>query len=63
MSDVQFEEDFSSKEGENGRPTSRLTKWVLKTGLVKSQKQANVVLVLIALIFFALSIYFFAGAL
>jgi hypothetical protein len=64
MSEMQFEEDFIEEKAEenSNAPTPRLVKWVLKTGIVKSEKKANVVLVIVALLFFALSIYFFVNA-
>ena len=63
MADVSFEEqDWQADRSEIERPPNAMIKWVLKTGIVKNPKQANYVLVGLAIVFFGLSIYFFVSA-
>lgn len=66
MNDVQFnpeDEQFSSGELHATPKESFLIKLVLKTGLVKNSTQANYVLVVIAIVFFATSIFLFKAEL
>lgn len=58
MSDVEFDEfkiDEMRRPENNG---SFITKLVIKTGLAKDQKSANVVMVIISIICIAVAIYF-----
>lgn len=42
-------------------PSSKMVGWVMKTGLVRDEKQANYVLVVIALLFFLATVWVVVG--
>ncbi len=53
---VEFpEEKFEGENNYTPNKTSTMVKWVMKTGLVKDEKQANIVLVGVAVLFFVVS--------
>ena len=64
MVDVDFEEQNwqVTRPGDERKSESKMAKLILKTGLLKDPKQATYVLIGIAILFFALSIYFFMSA-
>ncbi len=51
--------DFTDEKvsgGDSYTPkTSTMVRWILKTGIVKDEKQANIVLLVIAVIFFVIT--------
>jgi hypothetical protein len=54
MSDVEFPEEKYNQGAEFDAPKeSMMVKWVMKTGLVRDEKQANLVLLGLAVVFFA----------
>jgi hypothetical protein len=57
---VQFNE-FNYKKSGGGEKLTGTAKFLMKIsgGLIKGQKQANAVTLIITVVFFALSIYFF----
>ena len=65
MDDVQFEEEKRSNADEQAflvrekRPDSFLGGLILKTGIVKSEPAANLVLLVIACAFFAGAVYLY----
>ena len=58
MSDVVFEEYKIDEMRKPENSESFITKLVMKTGLVKDQKGANVVMVIISIVCIAVAIYF-----
>ncbi len=58
MSDVEFEEYKIDEMRKPENSESFITKLVMKTGLVKDQKGANVVMVIISIVCIAVAIYF-----
>lgn len=62
MANVEFPEEQYNRGTEFEAPkTPTMVKWVMKTGLVKDERQANIVLVGIAILFFALTWWVLAG--
>lgn len=65
MPDVQFNEDrpdlysFKSRSILGQATTPGMARWLIKTGLVKDERVAGLVLVIVMLSAFAASIYFF----
>ncbi len=58
MSDVEFEEYKIDEMRKPENSESFITKLVMKTGVVKDQKGANVVMVIISIVCIAVAIYF-----
>jgi len=59
MSNVEFPEEEALGNSTSGVPKSpTMVKWVMKTGLVRDEAQANYVLIGIAVIFFMLTFIF-----
>ncbi len=58
---VEFpEEKFEGEDNYTSKKTPTMVKWVMKTGLVKDKKQANIVLVGIAVLFFVITLVMMA---
>lgn len=64
MDNVEFT-DEKHKGGDlfEAPKTPTMVKWVMKTGLVKDERQANIVLVIIAALFFTITFYVFTSSL
>ncbi|MDA1334386.1 MAG: hypothetical protein O2794_00010 [bacterium] len=54
---VKFDEWKPRQEPQDSG--SKMAQWLLKKGMAKNQSQANIILIVAAVLFFALSIYFF----
>ena len=55
---VEFpEEKYGTGDTYTPTKTPTMVKWVMKTGVVKDEKQANIVLVGIAIVFFAITFF------
>ena len=61
MSDVQFEEEesYTPRFREYGGTNKGITGFLLKKGIVTSEKQANTLLLITAIIIFCISIFIF----
>ena len=66
MTDVEFVEERRSNDEEQAflvreqRPDSALSGWLIKVGIVKNERVANLILVIIAGVFFTCAIYLYA---
>ena len=60
---VEFPEEKFDAGGNDYvvKKTPTMVKWVMKTGIAKDEKQANIILIVIAILFLALSLYIFAN--
>ena len=59
---VEFpEEKFGNNDNYVIKKTPTMVKWVIKIGIVKDEKQANIVLIILAVIFLGLAVYIFAN--
>ena len=56
MDDVQFHDDEELQRHPPRKRVSRMTNWVLKTGLAKNEKQAQYILLFIAVAIVFISI-------
>jgi len=54
-------EKYNQSAGFGSKKTPTMVRWIMKTGLVKDKTQANIVLVVIAVVFFALTWWLIAG--
>ena len=62
MSNVEFPGEQYNKGVEFDTPKeSPMVKWVMKTGLVRDEKQANIVLLVVAVVFFGITWWLIAG--
>ncbi len=66
MEGVQFEEDtfrgYQQSAIYQEEPESKVIKLLIKSGIAKNKKQANIVLLSCAVLFFALTAYLFAAS-
>lgn len=62
MNNVEFTDEKDNKDNLFEEPkTPNMVRWVMKTGLVKDERQANIALIVIAVMFFVLTWVFIAG--
>ncbi len=54
-------EKYNKNIGANTSKTSTMVKWIMKTGLVKDKTQANITLLVIAVIFLGITWWLVAG--
>ncbi len=63
---VEFEDEtnqaknFANNRFSNNNQPPKLVGWILKTGLVKNENQANYVLIALAIVAFLTSLYYFS---
>jgi len=57
---VEFDEDkgYGSNQYGGQEKSSKMVAWLISKGVAKSESGANAILITIALVFFALAIYF-----
>ena len=56
MSQIDYDtQQFSSQRQDGGQKDSFLMRLILRTGIVKDKKQANIVFLIIAVIFFTIA--------
>ena len=64
MSDISFEDNsfkFKSRTILSESTVPGLTRFLLKKGIVKNEKQANIFMICMSIIFFCLAVYVFAS--
>jgi hypothetical protein len=60
MDNVEFsEENYNQDTNFNTPKTPTMVKWIMKIGFIKNETQANILLLVIAIVFFALAIIIF----
>jgi len=58
---VEFPGENNQKVEFGAKKTPAMVKWIMKTGLVKDKTQANIVLIVIAVVFFGITWWLIAG--
>jgi len=60
---VKFDEDANSPASsfDSTKPSSKMAHWIIKNNLAKTENGANIFLLILALVIFAVSIYIFTG--
>ncbi|MBI5133934.1 MAG: hypothetical protein HZA81_00900 [Candidatus Taylorbacteria bacterium] len=56
---VEFEENKFAPRNFGGSATPKLAAWLMKKGLAKNEEGANKLQIIAAVVFFALSLFFF----
>ena len=56
--DINSKSEFRARDGKDGKRPGFLVRLVMKLGLAKDESAANSVLLIVAIIIFAISLYF-----